>query len=618
MFLDSYEHITINDFRGQYDRVAADDCPLDHAQICQNFISNRKQFQVRDGTKLSLNTGHNVVRQFLTTANTVLTCDGVGNIYSTTVSGGAPVTTLFLTVTNMIDFVAINLYGHVFILPICTAAAAGTVLYVWDTINPPRPALGNPPGSGPTVAQAAGGNIVVGTHKFAVVFVTTTGFSTAPGPSTSFTFTAGNGTANLTVIPTGPTGTTQRLILATKANLNTFYFVPSAAGGVINDNVTTTATLNFFDTDLAIDASPQFNFRGSITAAITGYGGAGLAVYKGRLIILDGTVANQVPVSQSGLPENFDTVVGFIQTDYQVDQFISAFEYFGTLYISGNVGIHATGDNGGDPSTWSVNLIESGNGFPHYSLISVLENKYRGPISSLMFGTTREGVYVWNGALVRPALTWKIQGTWNQFTHGSEHAPMSCVDITTDTLYIMIPSNGSTTPNLLIAGNFSNGLDFQNIEWSVFVLPYTPQCIMICSINDNDDFDYWLRIGKSSGVDKLTSKVINDSGTVITAKWQTTNLPQDGSGDGSLRIFRFMRVRSSGSGALSLTAQDEDNGNVTTIPAITLAAAPSQDYGKHLNYTNEKVSFTLTNTSGNCILKRLDFWHKRRWQSRPL
>lgn len=628
MHLDQYEKITIKEFFGLYARGETSSCPINHSSTFQNVGTRgkKKEIGLRPGTKQSVNVGHNVVRIFVakfvnisTGAATTfrLTADGAGHIYQ---DAGI----LLLTVTNMIDFVAINLFNHTFILPICSPGGlAGQVLYIWDGVNAVRPALGAAPTTTFTVTQAAGGNITQGTHQFAVAFVTNTGFTTQPGPKiagvftpVSVNFAAGNGTGNVTGIPLGPAGTIQRQLFATKANLGVYYFIPLSKGGVINDNVTTTATLNFLDTDLAIDASSLFNLRESINAAFTGYGGAGLAVYKGRLVILDGTSQNQINTSQSGLPENFDSVVGFINVDYQQDQFISAFEYFGVLYISGNTGIHSVSDNGNDPSTWSPNLIDSGNGFNNASLTNVLSEKYSGPLGSVMLGIFREGLYLFNGNVQRPCLSLKIQNIFDTFTHGAEHTPQLCVDLTQDILYMLLPLNGSLTPNSLIVGDFSDGLDAESINWATYTFPFTPQCIAISSFSDGDDFDYWLRLGTSTDIKKLTTAQTSDSGTAIIGVLKTF---LHSFGDGTVDLFRFLRLRSKGTGTIQIQLSDQDGVLVSNPPSLVLSASPGTDLSRQINFTSEEMSIQLTISTLNATLTltRIDTYGKVRWPWRP-
>lgn len=624
MLLDEYHQLTIRDFKGLYNRGIIDNTPTDHAFVFQNFSTRGKtrEAAIRSGTAQSINVTHSVVRIFqsnistLSAANTILTCDGAGHIYQ-----GAG--TLLLTVTGMIDFSAINLFNRTYILPILNLATSN-FLFVWDGTNAPRQALGNAPTTNPNIAQAAGGNITVGTHNFAVCFVTNSGFTTTPGPIIAgvfapviVTFTAGNGTANVTTVPVGPAGTTQRIFLATKANLGTYFFIPAADGGVINDNTTTTATLNFPDTDLAVDASDLFNLRQSIPGPAPGkYGSTSLIWYKGRLVVLDGTTTNQINVSDAGFVENFDTVDGFVTLDSQQDQFSAGFDYYGTLYVFGSTGLHATQDNGGNPSSWTASLVDISSTPSPASLTNTLITKYPGPLGSIMLMITRQGLYAFNGNVIRPALSLKIQNIFDTFTHGAELASMLCVDYTQDIIYMLLPLNGSTSPNTLVVGDFSDGLTAEAIQWSTFSFPFTPQAIAMANFFDGNDVDYWLRIGSSTDLKKLTPNFTNDQGTAITAIWQSGLFDY---GEGSIDQFRFLRVRATGSGTLSIALADQDGNNVVNPPSFTLAASPSKDLQRHINYLAEKMSVKLTVSTLNATLtiNRVEMWGKQRYQMLP-
>jgi hypothetical protein len=263
-----------------------------------------------------------------------------------------------------------------------------------------------------------------------------------------------------------------------------------------------------------------------------------------------------------------------------------------------------------------VNLIDSGNGFNHAGLVNVLSEKYAGPLGSVMLGIFREGLYLFNGNVNRPCLSLKIQNVFDTFTHGAEHSQQLVVDLTQDIIYMLLPLNGSTTPNTLVVGDFSDGLSAEAIAWAVYSFPFTPKCIQIADFNDGDDFDYWVRLGTSaSGIQKLTPKVTNDSGTAITGIIQ---FPNFGGNDGTLSIFRFLRTRSTGSGTIQIQLSDRDGGNIVNPPSLTLAAGGG-DLFRQINYTAEgmQVTLTISTLNASISMNRFDCFSKRRWMTRP-
>jgi len=89
------------------------------------------------------------------------------------------------------------------------------------------------------------------------VFVTRQGYWTAPSPPVSWT-AAGGAKASVTNIPTGPSNVVQRLLAFTASGGASFYHVPATM--VINDNTTTSLTVDFTDAILLSGASVDYLF----------------------------------------------------------------------------------------------------------------------------------------------------------------------------------------------------------------------------------------------------------------------------------------------------------------------------------------------------------------------
>lgn len=126
-------------------------------------------------------------------------------------------------------------------------------------------AAGGLANSGGGTATAVG-NIIAGKHLLSVMFVTRSGYITAPAPFAGW-ISSGGKRVVVTNIPVGPPNVTQRIIIFTAAGGESFFYTTSpsvvdfttiVAGGnpifssnmVIADNVTTTATFDFSDATL--------------------------------------------------------------------------------------------------------------------------------------------------------------------------------------------------------------------------------------------------------------------------------------------------------------------------------------------------------------------------------
>ena len=101
------------------------------------------------------------------------------------------------------------------------------------------------------------GTISIGVHQLVVLFVTRQGFITKPSPPTKWT-AGGNLGAAVGQIPIGPANITQRILAFTAAGGATFFYLPSM---IINDNVTTSAVVNFTDAALSGGAPVELLFN---------------------------------------------------------------------------------------------------------------------------------------------------------------------------------------------------------------------------------------------------------------------------------------------------------------------------------------------------------------------
>jgi hypothetical protein len=613
----------INNFRGLYRRGMADEVPLDHAIQCTNVVFNKRgEYNSRDGLTASVNLGHQVVRSFLATFNNsnlkLLTLDPTGNLYVD--SSGSPVLSIF----GMSDFAALNIYNRTYVLPFMTAGGP-EYLYVWDGVNAFRRALGAAPSAaGPiTCTVGAAGHIDVGTYKFAVSFITNTGFKTQPGVKVGGVFTPGvfvapGGTkVNLSNIPTGPTGTVSRQILVTKGNLNQYYYAP---GGLINDNVTTIATLDFFNSDLAVSADDLFDLLESIPAAGT-YGW--IDKYRGRMIVLGGE-GDLVRVSNSGDPESFNSVNGYIQIQSEQDGNVvrGTMQLRDILYFTKSVGIYSIQENVGQPpALWGSPIpIDGGVGAISHGISSITGSQPNLSVNDAYVIADFAGLYLFNGTVQQPPLTWKIDDLWKQYVGvGNSGKVTVCINPFDELIYICVIGM-----SFILLGDYSEGFNADQIKWSMWQFPADVKSIGLFTYNDVDSFGYYLRvalIGINTMYKVQPGASNTDFGTAVQTTMQLGFTDLDTAG---INVFRGIRIRcrrpNVGSNVnLLLTAFGEDNVTSINIPTISVPPIPGLEYFREFNFTGEKMSLLLkTANAGDAIaVQRVDFFGDKLWDMRP-
>jgi hypothetical protein len=333
---------------------------------------------------------------------------------------------------------------------------------------------------------------------------------------------------------------------------------------------------------------------------------------------------DRVWISNAGNPETFSTITGYINVQGEFDGNVcrTGFELFGVFYICKAIGTFATQDSGGEPNDptnpWIVNMVDGGIGAYHHAVGTISGSQPSLSFNSTGFLANRNGLFLFNGNVLRPELTWKIRGIWGRMTHGAEYNIRVAVDIYNDLFYVLIPVDGSVDPSLLLVGDYSLGLDYQNIRWSIYNFPWAMYDIMMGYYpgDQTGAFDYFLRIGSFNTIYKLDGATNTDLGFAIGNYYQTSPLSYD---VGAVDIFRFIRYRMAGNG--NLTTLLGDQGDFLTAQTVDVHPDPFpgnyRDLGLQINFTNEKMIVRFGMATGYFRMARVDVFGKQRWPTRP-
>lgn len=602
-----------------------DQVPPDHAICCENVqFSDAGQVQIRPGIDPSLALNHPVRRMFEGVIDAVglimLTLDWAGNIYQNNVA------TPIFSSPNLVDFVAINLFNKIFILPIVSSGTPPN-LQVWlGVAATTRDAAGLAPTSSFSAADGAAGNVDIGDYKIAVSFITDTGFTTPPGPKITGVFTPVLYTApgakkiDITGLPLGGPEVVARQLFITKANSDLYYYLGPSSGGFINDNTTTTATLDFFDTDLVLSADDLFDLLETIPGAVrTG----GLNVYHNRLVVVR-TDSDVIYISYPEDAESMNNVTGFITDVQDSDAPQGALVLRDTLYITRAFSIYATQDNHDTPGTWELTLVDGAIGSAQFALGTIAATNTALTTGDVALVANRAGLFLFNGSVIRPELSYKVQDVWDTITHGQDIGITLQVDPFKKLIYVLLPVNGSTDPNLLLVADFNHGWDHMSLRWTYyFFKSLIPASIGLASFSDDfGDFDYYLRLGALgyNGLVKLKDGVKNDLGLAINSYYCMFLASVD---KGSLNVLRAIRIRAKSNSStpsnLILLTRPEDLQTTTTLPPLPMSQFPGQDLTRQCNFTNEKVavSFGTNEVDEGMQVDRVDLYSKKLFKARP-
>lgn len=273
-----------------------------------------------------------------------------------------------------------------------------------------------------------------------------------------------------------------------------FYKIP---GGRIADNVTTDVTLNFSDATLLDDWSYLLDLYPQIPS------GAGLGLYHNRLVVWSTySDTSLMLVSSQGEPESINQVDGVLVTPRNGLPITNVQEYRDVMYVMKQNQTFSFTDNGGVPATWNFGVIDNGIGASLHGISRILDTG--GVNTDFMFIVDWSGILLFNGTYIRPELTWKIKDYWASLDKTLFNKIQIYNDSVSQILYVSLPNNK------ILMGDYSNGLNHQNIRWTTWNMNFNPTTITM--VNKNI-----LAIGSSgptsaiSGVYQLTAGKLYDT-----------------------------------------------------------------------------------------------------------
>ena len=642
MRLEDFRQILLTKFKGLWKSGQADTAPQDYFLDCLNVDFNDTEIRTRYGLSGAITLGYGsgngkVVRFanfFHTNGIIVLILDNSGNLYTFSARTGDDATTPLITVASATDFSAIQILGKIFIaFHNGETGLSGTNLKLYapgatlaaDVI---KDAAGVAPTAASGIAAADGAASTVmnaGVYKIAVVYLTPTGHYTTPGPKIASVFTPTSytspGLVKISVTSIPILTDMERQLIITKADLEEYFFLPTAFGGVIADDTTTIATLDFDDTtDLLDSADYLFDQLETIPAPL------GLDEYHGRLITY-GENGNDsiIRASKAGEPESFDSIDG-LRVINKDDGFVvkNTANMRDILNIHKSLGVFALMDNDDVPSSWALYPIDRSINTPPHGISEFFNLSGIRTARDWYLTIDRSGILLNNGSFVKPPITQLIDDLWQTINFAKYHRSVLVVDEQLHKIYCAIPTGSSADNDLLLLGDYNEcpGLipEAYTIKWTPWELNpggaiKSPTAIGLIAIAG--DSVPTLKIGSITGggkIWKLDPSATTDDGTAIESFIETALLFYI---DGAVHFFNAIRMRVTGSGTLLVTISGEDEVLTGTLPSITLTASPGKEVLTRFSFTNEKARIKFRLVSGKFTINKIEVHGKDMWLMRP-
>lgn len=622
--------ITVDDWKGTYDRgVVVDEIPIGFLEDSFNVKFNESDVYTRDGSTLLL-TAPDIVRFFMykRLGETVryIYLNTSGQLYDS-LFPGTPIWTdaLFL------DFSMGNFNNRAYITPHNRITGIpGKSLLVYDGSGAARLAAGVAPvGFSLTVANSvASGNIEAGVHIFAIAYESSSGFITAPGPvDFAVLDTTGGFKAVVSGIPAVlPAGMVAVRILSTKAiqdyNGNQqgyeFFLISSGEGGRIVAGPTT-ATVDFFDSQLTASATYLFDSRGTIPAGVC------ITNYNGRLCIagINGD-EHSVLLSDPYDPEQISSIGGFVTVDpfESGDGIKNLFPFRGALVICKPNRIYQVMDNQNEPVTWPTPIsVDVGTGAECFGVGAILDSK--GQNNDRAWIADRSGLVLFEGYTRRPEASWSVQGIWSRINKVKFNLVQVVIDPEFQQIYVSLPLDEETTISHILYGYYGTaystfGLDPKLIKWTLW-----QTFSGIRSILTDTEVSTNCAVLKYSGVNGNIYKidndysVHNDDGNSYVSMVKTafiTSKPK------YTQHCNIVNLRAVGLGILNTTLFGLDNVKSLALENKNLSPTPGREYELKANFEHTRVSaefVTGENINEYFRIARMEMYLKPVWLSLP-
>jgi hypothetical protein len=474
-------------FNGMWMRGSHQTCPPDHLTDCVNCVFPgpgevriRENFEVQNDIA-----GRNIVSYAVVSlagGAVLLTLDNAGTLRDETAA------IVLIAFSGANDFSTLNIFGRSYItLKLNGKALPGSHTFYYDGVTLHQTGW-TTPGVAPTVAQVNVGTVDPGVHSFAYSFISPTGFLSKPSPLATIT-SDGVHTVSFTNIPVGPAGTTGRVLFATRANENELFFVP---GGQINDNVTLVFEYTSFDTSLIVSADYLNNILASIPSC------AALKFYRGRMVVIgrDGS-PDSILVSDQSQPETINLVNNVVNLPVEqgINTSCGGMILRSTLYITKPNATYSVQDNGGNPNTWGVDIVDSGIGAFDNGISVFASSMSAQDTFDSCFILHKNGLMFFNGTYSEVALTYKIDTLWRMIDKNYFYLLQIAHDVWDERVYISVPlkSNGTgdvylpdTRNSIVLMADHVEGNTPMKIKWSVWLVPTTNISVENFTLNYTD------------------------------------------------------------------------------------------------------------------------------------
>lgn len=497
-----------------------------------------------------------------------------------------------------------------------------------------------------TLAEDNTGSVTAGTHYFGLIFTSKSGYTLAPSPTSSETFTpwsiVSDGSHNVKIIVTPTTAwpdwcsasglstTNVQLIMSPVDNTSVFYKIPASQGGVMSvpagSVLPITFTIDIEDDILreGTEVVDEFNYLHQTASSTPPFKPFKVLEYNNRIAYLTnytdgyGGVTGSAFISDAYAAQNLTLARNLIQLP-GFRSIKSGFVLGGALHLCGPSWTYAYNDSTGPPLEWAAPQLVSGaigSPFP--------DGTYSNPATGWGWVCDTKGLYPFNGGSFpdRPA-SYLVQPVWDRINWA---APASCLQIVENVarreVIVMAPLDGATTATHFLVWDWTEGRTYDRIRfcglWSISL--HTPGSVAIVKNATTNVDELWTGAGVAGKVlrqryvpeDTDDSTIYSDDGQGIDSYYEVGSAAGVQAGP-SMHLGAHFRVR--GNGDMQVSVKSLGGVREHDLAPITLSDPVSSNALRTYELQSEAVSYKVSNgAAAGAYFILSAIWHYwRRW-----
>jgi hypothetical protein len=301
-----------------------------------------------------------------------------------------------------------------------------------------------------------------------------------------------------------------------------------------------------------------------------------------------------VRASFAGQPEAYDGITGFLSVAENNGQAVKcSFVLRDFLYFAKERSLYVTQDNGGEPSTWSINEVSGKIGTPSPRGVGIGDEW-------AVIGS-RDGLYHFNGSLsaawsgneAGSKLSNEIQPTWDSINWNVGYLLAVTVDTQRKRIYIAVPIGAATIPNKMLVLDYIEGFgdplaqDGVGRKWSIWNIPCNSMALI-----ERFDGTQKLFIGNNTSTGKILQltpgSAYSDDGASINGYWQSGFFQDKGR-----LTFGYISANVVGNGTANLTLRRGDQNNLKAVRGWNLVPNGFKNQERQIQVERERMAIVI-------------------------